>query len=261
MCRIKIQPIAQKADPMPMQLEKILQSQGFGSRKQCRQLIESGKVLVHGAVCTDIKADFTVENSSNNNAEAGSFEFTVAGKSWQYREKVYIALNKPQGYECSHNPQHHHSVFSLLPEPLLERGVQCVGRLDQDTTGLLLLTDDGAFLQALTHPKKHVGKRYLVTTDREITAEQIAELSQGVQLRNEQGIYAADECLKLDDRQLALTIHQGLYHQVKRMIAAAGNHVNELHREQIGHLKLPDIKQGEWMYLTSAQIEQAKQRD
>lgn len=233
-----------------MQLEKILQSQGFGSRKQCRQLIESGKVMIGAEVCRDPKTSFDLSDLS----------FRVGDQTWLYREKIYLALHKPSGYECSHQPQHHPSVFDLLPAPLIERGVQCVGRLDQDTTGLLLLTDDGAFLQALTHPKKHVAKRYLVTTNRAITDEQIAQLMQGVALRNEQGVFAADECLKLGENQLVLTIHQGLYHQVKRMLAAVGNHVDALHREQIGQFKLPDdLPEGEWIYLDEAQVNLARQ--
>lgn len=237
-----------------MNLEKILQSQGFGSRKHCRQLIETSKVAVviedNSEICTNPKANFNTQNLS----------FSVLGETWLYREKIYIAMNKPQGYECSHNPQHHHSAFSLLSGQLIERGVQTVGRLDQDTTGLLLLTDDGAFLQALTHPKKHVSKRYVVTTNRPITDEQIAQLKRGVELRNEKGVYAADDCSKLDEHQLALTIHQGLYHQVKRMLAAVGNHVDALHREQIGHFKLPkDLALGEWIYLNDEQINLARQ--
>ena len=240
-----------------MNLEKILQSQGFGSRKHCRQLIETGKVAIvsdamegGSDVCTDPKASINTKNLS----------FKVLDETWLYREKIYLAMNKPQAYECSHNPQHHHSAFSLLPAQLIERGVQSVGRLDQDTTGLLLLTDDGTFLQALTHPKKHVAKRYVVTTNRPITDEQIAQLKQGVALRNEQGIYAADDCIQLGEHQLVLTIHQGLYHQVKRMLAAVGNHVDALHREQIGHFRLPeDLAVGEWMYLNDEQINLARQ--
>ncbi len=240
-----------------MQLDKILQSQGFGSRKHCRQLIESGNVAIYNSsgnshTCTNFKIDLSTKDLA----------LKVLGERWLFREKIYIALNKPQGYECSHQPQHHHSVFSVLPEQLIERGIQCVGRLDQDTTGLLFLTDDGAFLQALTHPKKHVAKRYVVTTNRPVTDEQIAQLTQGVALRNEKGIYAADECTKLSEHQLALTIHQGLYHQVKRMIAAVGNHVDALHREQIGNFKLPEnLEAGEWIYLNDEQIHLARQLD
>ncbi len=240
-----------------MQLDKILQSQGFGSRKYCRQLIESGKVAIgnNGGTlntCSNFKTDVPTEG----------LELAVLGEHWSFREKIYIALNKPQGCECSHQPQHHHSVFSVLPEQFLARGIQCVGRLDQDTTGLLFLTDDGAFLQALTHPKKHVAKRYVVTTNRPVTDEQIAQLTQGVALRNEKGIYAADDCSKLGEHQLTLTIHQGLYHQVKRMIAAVGNHVDALHREQIGNFKLPEnLEAGEWIYLNDEQIHLARQLD
>lgn len=226
-----------------MHLEKILQSQGFGSRKQCRQLIESGRVSIHGEVMDDAKANF----------DTNGLEFLVAGKAWIYHEKVYLALNKPKGYECSRNTQHHASVFSLLPSQFIERGVQCIGRLDQDTTGLLLMTDDGPFLQALTHPKKHVPKRYLVTANREITPEQIEQLQQGVELRGEAGFYAADTVEQLGSHQIALTIHQGIYHQVKRMLAAVGNHVDALHREQIGELVLPKIEEGQWIYLTPEQ--------
>lgn len=238
-----------------MQLDKILQSQGFGSRKYCRQLIESGNV----AICNSSGNSDTCTNFKIN-VSTPDLALMVLGERWLFREKIYIALNKPQGYECSHQPQHHHSVFSVLPGQFIERGIQCVGRLDQDTTGLLLLTDDGAFLQALTHPKKHVAKRYVVTTNRPVTDEQIAQLTQGVELRNEQGTYAADDCTRLGEHQLALTIHQGLYHQVKRMLAAVGNHIDALHREQIGHFKLPEsLASGEWVYLNAEQINLARQ--
>lgn len=234
---------------MKLSLEKILQSQGFGSRKQCRFLIESGKVKVDNATCADAKAIF----------ETANFEFTVSGQTWLYREKVYIAMNKPIGFECSHNPQHHHSVFSLLPPQLVERGLQCVGRLDQDTTGLLLLTDDGAYLHALTHPRRHVPKRYRITTHELVTAAQIAQLEAGVELIGEKELLRAYQCTLDDSQVLSFTIHQGLYHQVKRMIAAVGNHVIALNREQIGQFQLGDIAEGQWVYLDSEQQQLAKQ--
>lgn len=245
-----------------MHLEKILQSQGFGSRKHCRQLIENAKVAIRVQSVGEQQSIDEIVTNPKMGFDTQNLEFFVFGEHYLFRERVYIALNKPKGYECSHQPQHHHSVFSLLPAQLVERGVQCIGRLDQDTTGLLLLTDDGAFLQALTHPKKHVAKRYVVTTNRPITDEQIEQLKQGVVLRNEQGIYAADDCIKMSEHCLSLTIHQGLYHQVKRMLAAVGNHVDALHREQVGHFKLPDdLATGEWMYLDEAQITLARQQD
>jgi 16S rRNA pseudouridine516 synthase len=231
-----------------MLLEKILQSQGFGSRKYCQQLIKNGSVSVNGEIADDLKKQFSPEN----------LEFSLFGQTYQYREQVYIALKKPKGFECSHQPQHHQSVFSLLPEIMIHRGVQAIGRLDQDTTGLLLLTDDGKYLQALTHPRKHVPKVYHVTTIDQVTPEQIAMLSEGVSLHQEKGIFAATDVAMLETHKLTMTIHQGVYHQVKRMIAAVGNKVEALHRHQVGQLVLPEIADGEWIYLTEQQKQLAQ---
>lgn len=226
-----------------MLLEKILQSQGFGSRKYCQQIIKNGSVQIEGQVCENPKQNINTDQLC----------FQVFGEEYQYREHLYIVLNKPKGYECSHQATHHKSVFSLLPEILIHRGIQCVGRLDQDTTGLLLLTDDGQYLQALTNPRKHVPKVYHVTTADPISAEQLMALEQGVELRNEKGIYAATNLQLFSTHQLAMTIHQGVYHQVKRMLAAVGNKVELLHRQQIGLLELPELPEGKWIYLTSSQ--------
>lgn len=233
-----------------MLLEKMLQSQGFGSRKHCQQLIKNGAVSIQ---------DEVVDNPKYN-LDLNHLNFEVYGKSHTYREKVYIALNKPQGYECSHQATHHFSVFDLFDDILLNRGIQCVGRLDQDTTGLLLLTDDGQFLQALTHPKKHVAKVYQMQTADPVTDEQIQQLEQGVELRNEKGIFSATEVTRLAENRLQMTIHQGVYHQVKRMLAAVGNKVEQLHRAQIGALALPELAEGEWLYLNAEQVAQAKFR-
>lgn len=226
-----------------MLLEKILQSQGFGSRKYCQQIIKNGSVQIEGQV----------RENPKQNINTDQLCFQVFGEEYQYREHLYIVLNKPKGYECSHQATHHKSVFSLLPEILIHRGIQCVGRLDQDTTGLLLLTDDGQYLQALTNPRKHVPKVYHVTTADPISAEQLMALEQGVELRNEKGIYAATNLQLFSTHQLAMTIHQGVYHQVKRMLAAVGNKVELLHRQQIGLLELPELPEGKWIYLTSSQ--------
>ena len=233
-----------------MILEKMLQSQGFGSRKNCQNLIKNGAVQIQGEMVSDPKLKLKLDQ----------LEFTVSGQTYQYREKVYIALNKPAGYECSHQATHHFSVFELFDQVLLERGLQCVGRLDQDTTGLLLLTDDGQFLQALTHPKKHIAKVYRMQTADEVTDEQLLNLEQGVQLRNENGVFAATDVEQIAEHEMQMAIHQGVYHQVKRMLAAVGNKVEKLHRQQIGLLKLQDLSEGEWIYLTESQIQAAKKQ-
>lgn len=233
-----------------MFLEKMLQSQGFGSRKHCQQLIKNGAIAIQGEVIINAKHKLDLNNLS----------FSVYGERFEYREKVYIALNKPQDYECSHQATHHFSVFDLFDDVLMNRGLQCVGRLDQDTSGLLLLTDDGQFLQALTHPKKHVAKVYRMQTADPVTEQQIQQLQQGVELRNESGVFAATDVIQLAENELQLTIHQGVYHQVKRMLAAVGNKVERLHRQQIGALALPELEQGKWIYLTEQQVELAKTR-
>ena len=233
-----------------MLLEKMLQSQGFGSRKHCQQLIKNGAIAIQGEVMTNAKHKLDLNHLS----------FSVYGEHFEYREKVYIALNKPQGYECSHQATHHFSVFDFFNDVLMNRGLQCVGRLDQDTSGLLLLTDDGQFLQALTHPKKHVAKVYQMQTVDPLTEQQILQLQQGVELHNESGIFAATNVVQLAENELQVTIHQGVYHQVKRMLAAVGNKVERLQRQQIGALTLPELEQGKWIYLNAEQVELAKTR-
>lgn len=227
-----------------MQLERLLQSQGFGSRKQCRSLIETGRVAIAGQVADNPRQDVDTDD----------LVFSVDGEDWRYRQQVVIMLHKPPGFECSRSPQHHASVLSLLPIPLRERGVQPVGRLDQDTTGLLLLTDDGPLNHALTHPRRHVPKTYRVTTARPITETQCAELLAGVMLHGEPLPLAALVAQAVAECELRLTISQGIYHQVKRMLAAVGNHVLALHRESMGGMDLGGLPVGQWRYLDGSDL-------
>ncbi len=231
-------------------LEKILHAQGFGCRRTCRQLISTGQVRVQGEWCT--------EPMQRHQSEGLSVQ--VGGVDWVTQARVHLALHKPAGFECSRAPTHHPSVLALLPLHLRNRGVQPVGRLDQDTTGLLLLTDDGPWLQRLTHPRRHVPRRYEVVTAAALTAEQIQHLQAGVALHHEDGLFVAHRVQQLGERQLAFDIHQGVYHQVKRMMAAVGNPVVALHRSQIGQLVLADLPLGvgEWMLLDAEQVAQAQ---
>ena len=200
-----------------MKLERILQNQGFGSRRQCRQLIELGEVRIGGEV---------VDNPGAEIATAG-LVFEVEGETWTFREKTYLALYKPAGYECSHEPKHHRTVYSLLPHQLVERNVQSVGRLDLDTTGLLLFSDDGAFIHNLSSPKKHIPKVYRAELAEDGTQEQIQRLLAGVDLIDEPRPVPALSARLLAPRTLEMSIDLGKYHVVKRMIAAAGNHVEK----------------------------------
>ena len=221
-------------------LDRILQSQGFGTRKGCRRLIVDGAVEVDGRVVTEFDRTFDTEG----------LVFSVDGESWTYREFVYLALNKPAGFECSRKPSHHPGVLSLLPEQFGWRNVQPVGRLDHDTTGLLLLSDDGAFIHAQSSPRRHVPKVYEATTHDPVTPALIARLNAGVQLLDEPAPIAG-QARQLDAHRLEIVLEQGKYHQVKRMLAAAGNHCTALRRVRIGGLALDDLglKEGEWCYL------------
>ena len=227
-------------------LDRILQSQGFGTRKYCRSLIEDGEVSIDGVVHDNYKETLDTEG----------LVLTVFDEEWIYREKVYIALYKPANYECSRKPSHHPGVLTLLPEQFTWRDVQPVGRLDHDTTGLLLMSDDGPFIHAQSSPKRHVPKVYQATTHDPVTPELVAQLLAGVQLHDEPAPLAALVCRQVGEHQIEIVLEQGKYHQVKRMLAAAGNHCEALHRSAIGRLELATlgIDEGGWCYLTQQQL-------
>ncbi len=227
-------------------LDRILQSQGFGTRKYCRGLVEDGEVSINGEVVDSIKTAFDTSN----------LEFTIFDEVWRYREHVYIVLNKPANFECSRKPSHHPGVLTLLPEQFTWRDLQPVGRLDHDTTGMLLMSDDGPFIHAQSSPKRHIPKVYVATTHDPVTPELIAQLLGGVQLHDEPAPLAAQTCRMLGDHQIEIVLEQGKYHQVKRMLAAAGNHCSALNRAAIGELTLDSLElaEGEWAYLDAAQL-------
>ncbi|MDX8398943.1 MAG: pseudouridine synthase [Gallionellaceae bacterium] len=227
-------------------LDRILQSQGFGARKWCRKLIADGDISVAGEVVQDYRSAF----------ETTDLVFSVYGDEWLYREHMYIALNKPSNYECSRKPSHHPSVQSLFPEQLTNRDIQPVGRLDHDTTGLLLMSDDGAFIHTQSSPKSHIQKVYVATTYDPVTPELVAKLLTGVKLNDEPEPLAAVVCKQLAEHQLEIVLEQGKYHQVKRMLVAADNHCVALSRSQIGQLTLASLglKEGEYCHLSTEQM-------
>jgi 16S rRNA pseudouridine516 synthase len=223
-----------------MQLERVLHSQGFGSRKACRLMVRHGEVAVEGVECNDPFAEFDIEN----------LNFSVRGEPWKYRKQAYLMLHKPADYECSHKTQHHPTIYSLLPHPLVARDVQCIGRLDEDTTGLILLSDDGQFIHRMSSPKWKVPKVYEVTCKHPILEANIHALLQGVQLADEPAPIAALACTQISENVIHLTLAEGKYHQVKRMLAAVSNRVEGLKRIQIGELKLSDdMAPGQWRWL------------
>ena len=237
----------------PMRLEDVLFSQGFGTRRVCAGLVQQGYVSVNNELQEDPGVFFDLEN----------LKFKVQGTEWPYFDRAYLMLHKPKGTECSQKPSTWPSIYTLLPSPLRLRpqkaavqGVQAVGRLDQDTTGLLLLTDDGKFIHRMSSPKHHMPKVYEVTTKHEITAQQVEKLLSGVVLDDSPKPVQAAACEKVLDTHLKLTLTEGKYHQVKRMLAAVGNRVEGLHRSAIGNLQLPaDLAPGQWRWILPSELE------
>jgi 16S rRNA pseudouridine516 synthase len=229
-----------------MTLERILQSQGFGTRKWCGELVADGEVSVAGQTITDKRMTL----------ETDGLVFMIFGESWTYRKHIYIALNKPADVECSRKASHHPGVLTILPDQFTRRDVQPVGRLDHDTTGLLLMSDDGPFIHTQSSPKRHIPKVYVATTHDPVTPELVAKLLSGVKLHDEPAPLAAVTCRMVGAHQIEIVLEQGKYHQVKRMLVAAGNHCVALQRTQIGGLKLDmlGLAEGEWCYLDDAQL-------
>lgn len=234
-----------------MQIQQLLFSQGFGTRRVCAGLVQQGLVEIGGQRIDDPGQLFEPEG----------LVFRVQGVDWLYQERAYLMLHKPGGYECSHRAGAWPSVYTLLPAPLRERGggaaagVQAVGRLDQDTTGLLLMSDDGRFIHRLTSPRHHVPKVYQIVVRHRIDARQIDRLLAGVVLEDDPKPVRAAACQATGDHSLSLTLTEGKYHQVKRMLAAVGNRVEQLHRSCIGELPLPaDLAPGQWRWLTTEQL-------
>jgi 16S rRNA pseudouridine516 synthase len=242
-----------------MQLQDILYSQGFGTRRVCAGLIQQGYVQVFGPdphapalACTQAAAEFDTQG----------LRFRVQGVDWPYAEKAYLMLHKPTATECSQKPSTYPSIYTLLPSPLRTRpqkaavqGVQAVGRLDQDTTGMLLLTDDGKFIHRMSSPRHHVPKVYEVRVKHPLDERQVKKLLDGVVLEDDPKPVRAAACEAVGEFDLRLTLTEGKYHQVKRMLAAVSNRVEGLHRSQIGGLALPaDLAPGQWRWLTDADL-------
>jgi 16S rRNA pseudouridine516 synthase len=237
-----------------MLLQDILFSQGFGTRRVCCGLVQQGLVQIG-------EQRQPVLDPAERLEEDG-LVFWVQGERWAYHRLAYLLLNKPAGTECSQKPSTYPSIYTLLPGPLRTRGggaaagVQAVGRLDQDTTGLLLLSDDGKFIHRLTSPRHHVPKVYEAQVKHPLDDRQVARLLDGVVLDDDPRPVRAQAAQAVDDHHLRLTLTEGKYHQVKRMVAAVGNRVEGLHRSRIGSLQLDpeQLPPGQWRWLSTDEV-------
>ncbi|GLT16674.1 ribosomal small subunit pseudouridine synthase A [Vibrio zhanjiangensis] len=229
-----------------MRLDKYLCDALGATRKEATKIIKSGDVTVNDIV-----------------QKSGAVKVTdTCLVEWQGREiqkpgPRYIMLFKPDGFVCSHEDGFNQTAFMLLDEVKIE-DLHFAGRLDVDTTGLVLITDDGKWSHRITSPKHKCEKTYRVWLADPIGSDYVEKFAQGIELRNEKSatLPARLEVVDQDKNELLLTITEGKYHQVKRMFAALGNKVEKLHRERIGQIELDgELALGEYRFLTQKEID------
>ena len=213
------------------------------SRAEVKRLIRAGAVSVPGLM--RISAATRLD---------GEEQVQLNGEPLSLPQPRYLMLHKPAGVVCSTDDPRHRTVLSLLPAEQ-RSGLHIAGRLDLDTTGLVLLTDDGDWSHRVTSPNSGCHKTYLVSLAEPLATEALAQLREGILLRGEKKPTLPATVEQLDDRQIRLTISEGRYHQVKRMLAAVGNHVAGLHREAIGAICLGDLPEGESRPLSEQEID------
>ncbi len=227
-------------------LDKIISSQGKYSRSEVKKLVRAGLVTLNGekVKSADVKAD------------AEKDLITVDGESISYKKHVYIMLNKPQGVVSATDDTVHKTVIDLVPPELFRQGLFPAGRLDSDTTGFVLITDDGDFAHRILSPKNHIMKTYHAALDHFLTDEDIRRFTEGIELRD------GTLCLEAEVKMLTVNppvaevkIHEGKYHQVKRMFAALGNRVVALRRVKMGGLDLDEsLAEGQCREITAKEL-------
>ncbi len=225
-----------------MRLDKMLANMGYGSRKQVKEYIRKGFVLVNGETITN--DDFKIDELND--------EVIIADNKVEYNDKVYIMLNKPDGYVSATFDNNDPTVIDLVSE-YSYKDIFPVGRLDKDTHGLLLITNDGALAHNLLSPKKHVLKKYYLKYEGVINENKIKEFAQGIEL--EDFICKSAELIDLKNNEAYVIISEGKFHQVKRMMEKIGCNVTYLKRIEFGTLILDEnLKEGEYRLLTQEEI-------
>ncbi|WP_214802817.1 pseudouridine synthase [Exiguobacterium sp. s194] len=232
-----------------MRIDKLLANMGYGSRKDVKILLKQGVVRVDDQPVKDAKRQVNLETE----------RVTVQGEVVEYKPFVYLMMNKPAGVISATEDKVESTVVDLIDPSYAHYELFPVGRLDKDTTGLLLLTNDGAFNHALMSPRKHVDKVYVAEVDGEMTTDDVRHFAEGVEL--EDGYTTKPARLELISKSgrrstVRLTLSEGKYHQVKRMIAAVGKHVEQLERVQIGELELdPTLEPGAYRELSEEEVD------
>jgi 16S rRNA pseudouridine516 synthase len=230
-------------------LDRLLSSLGYCSRKEVSSLIREG--LITHTLNLPLKSDTKVSHN----------EIRFEGEPLDPPQGMVILMHKPVGYVCSHDDGEGKLVYDLLPSRwrLRDPKISTIGRLDKDTSGLLLLTDDGALLHRLTSPRHHVAKVYEATLDRPLSGNEAEIFASGtLMLNGEKSPCLPAKLTIIDSTHVTLEITEGRYHQVRRMFAAVGNHVIALHRSSFGELTLGDLKEGEYQVIVKDEISYLK---
>ena len=229
-------------------IDKILASQGTLSRRDVKEIIKKGRVTLNGKVIKDsaVKVDINADT------------VTVDGTQIMLKKHIYIMMNKPQGVISASDSDDDETVVDLVPDELFRKGLFPAGRLDKDTTGFVLITDDGDFAHKILSPKNHIFKTYLARLQHELTESDIKMLENGITLSDGTTLKEAKvEIVEQTETPLVkIMICEGKYHQVKRMFAAAGNKVVALHRSKMGDLELDaNLNPGECREITTEELE------
>ncbi|PVE25111.1 16S rRNA pseudouridine(516) synthase [Microvirga sp. KLBC 81] len=233
-----------------LRLDRLLANMGYGSRREVQQLVYAGLVTLDGETLEDADDRIVVTRDLSE-------RMLIRGKPLDPPPGLALMLHKPLGVTCSHK-EAGPIVYGLLPERWRRRdpAISTVGRLDKETSGLLLMTDDGNLLHRIISPRANISKRYHVTLDRPLRGDEAEIFAAGtLMLEGEDRPLLPAEMEALSDTSAYLTITEGRYHQVRRMFAAVGNHVTALHRDKIGNLALPeDLEPGQYRPLTEADL-------
>jgi len=223
-----------------VRLNRFLAAAGVGSRRHCDQLIADGRVTINGRVCTD----FSIQPAEGDHVKVGS-------KLVHSQQKLYIILNKPAGFVSTRtDPNAHDTIFDLLP-PKFPRLFN-IGRLDTQTEGLLILTNDGDLAQRLTHPRYKVEQAYEVTLDRPWEPALAAKLLAGMMLDGQRAKMEKVQGIRLT--RVRVVLRQGINRQIRRMFYELGFEVKRLVRIRVGHLRLDDLPKGHWRPLSKSEL-------
>ena len=243
--------------PPMARLDRLLANLGYGSRREVNALVRDGRVFLDGVILKDAGAKVAI-------AAHLPKRLTINGTAVDPPAPLTLIMHKPLGLVCSHK-EAGRSVYELLPPRWQARmpGLSSIGRLDKETSGLLLITDDGPLLHRVISPKSRVTKRYLTTLDRPLSGNEMEIFAAGTLMLDSETEPLAPATLEpLSEKSAWLTITEGRYHQVRRMFAAVGNHVTALHRDRIGGLVLPgDLQAGSWRILDSGGLRVIFQAD